>query len=326
MKGHDHRNDVEKKQAAFVICRLIPSSHGCRCRQHAPRRTLETMPIGRTRFARAAPTAAMSLSLFSLLGCGTAAERAPAPSVPVSEPARPSSEVVAGKEDLNALYNESIVKSATVTPGDGLPLVPLVPGPDGTFTVTTWAKCRGEGTHDRCGSYVAQSSVILKWDVWVTGSNEVRNKCRTWTGDIVLQIQQVLGMPPPQKPMPPETMEQQFVTLSGVPATSVFRPCTDTRLDTDRCAGTTLPPTLPPNAPPDYYRWFTNQAMSSWQIPPKGQTPTGFPWTRLGYTYNWAPGAPSRYGASEYVISGGSKPTAVNVVSVQTAKDFCKPL
>lgn len=268
------------------------------------------MALDRPRFAPSALAAVTSFAALAPLGCGAATERAPS--------------TAAGKDDLNALYDEAIHEAAVFAPGDELQLVPLAPGADGTFTVTTWAGCRGAGAPNRCGSYVPATSVTLKWDVWVSGGNEVRTRCSTWTGDVVLQIQELLGMPPPQKPMPPETTERQFVTFSGVPATSIFRPCTDPRIDTDHCSGTTLPASMAPNAPPDYYKWFANQAMSAWQISPKGQAAAGFPWTRLGYTYNWTPGAPNHYGASEYVISGGSKAVTVNVVAVQTAKEFCR--
>jgi len=39
--------------------------------------------------------------------------------------------------------------------------------------------------------------------------------------------------------------------------------------------------------------------------------PNGYPWTHLGYTYNWAPGG-DRYGASEYVIRGNAKAVIVD--------------
>ena len=45
----------------------------------------------------------------------------------------------------------------------------------------------------------------------------------------------------------------------------------------------------------------------------------GYPWTRLGYTYDWAPGA-SEIGASEFVIRSGS---TVGVDSVQSLAEYC---
>jgi hypothetical protein len=284
---------------------------------------------------QAASAAAMILSSVLLGGCvaesgarptsPTGGPPAPAPTCPETAPtAAPTATGVPVTPNVGTLYNEAISTSAVVTPGAALPLVPLKPDAKGTFTVTTWAGCRGDGGPNKCGSYVAQQTVNVMWDVWVTSNNEVQNKCKTWKGDLVLQVNQLLGLPAPASPLPPDTTERQFVTFTGVPAASIFRPCTDTRVDTDHCDGTKLPDTQGTNAPADYYKWFTKQAMSSWQISEK-VPPAGFPWTRLGYTYNWAPGATNHYGASEYVISGGSKAVTLTVASVQTVKDFCKP-
>jgi hypothetical protein len=60
-------------------------------------------------------------------------------------------------------------------------------------------------------------------------------------------------------------------------------------------------------------RWIADTMLSHWMIP------QGYPWTRLGYTYNWRPGA-SRYGASEYVVRAGSR---VRVLSVAPAAEYC---
>jgi hypothetical protein len=267
-----------------------------------------------------ASVTAISLSLMTLLACGASriSGTRRAGTVPDAET---RDDLKA--DDLNALYADAIRRSAVISPEDALPLVPLVAGPDGTVTVTTWADCAGAGGPTRCGRHVPGRAILVE-DVWVGDHDEFRRACRTLSGDLVLKLDQLIGLPPPRKPLPPDTMEWQFVTFSAVPVLSVFRPCTDPRVDTDWCSGTTLPPTLPPNAPPDYYKWFTNQAMSSWQVPSKGRGAAGYPWTRLGYTYNWAPGASSRYGLSEYVISGGSRPVTVNIVSVQTAKAYCR--
>jgi hypothetical protein len=247
----------------------------------------------------------------------TAAPTATAvPTAAAPAPAKPA--------DFGVLYGEAIARSAVVTPAAARKLVPLVPDAKGAFTVTTWAGCRGDGGPNKCGSYVAGQAVTVKWDVWVTGNNEVQNKCKTWSGDLILRVNQLLGLPAPPTELPADTVERQFVTFTGVPAASIFRPCTDTSVTTDSCNGTQLPEKQAANAPKDYWRWFTNQAMSSWQVS-AGVPAKGFPWTRLGYTYDWAPDSKDVYGASEYVISGSAKEVKLTVAAVQTAKDFCKP-
>ena len=46
----------------------------------------------------------------------------------------------------------------------------------------------------------------------------------------------------------------------------------------------------------------------------------GYPWTRLGYTYDWAPDASER-GASEFVIPAE---TTVQVASFTTTDEYCR--
>ena len=41
----------------------------------------------------------------------------------------------------------------------------------------------------------------------------------------------------------------------------------------------------------------------------------GWPWTALGYTYNWHPGSP-RYGASEYLVRGGTQVVVTGVIPI----------
>jgi hypothetical protein len=51
---------------------------------------------------------------------------------------------------------------------------------------------------------------------------------------------------------------------------------------------------------------------------PKGP---GYPYTRLGYTYDWAPDARAKhYGASEFVVTPGTIATATEVTSTD---DYC---
>jgi hypothetical protein len=60
--------------------------------------------------------------------------------------------------------------------------------------------------------------------------------------------------------------------------------------------------------------WMAGQAFSAWQVP------DGYPWTHLGYTYNWDPAASSIVGTSEYVIPQG---TSVQVLGQVPAVELC---
>ncbi|MFO0210323.1 MAG: hypothetical protein ACK53E_05995, partial [Pseudanabaena sp.] len=62
-----------------------------------------------------------------------------------------------------------------------------------------------------------------------------------------------------------------------------------------------------------HLQWFENLRSQSYK------TTGGYPWTRMGYTYDW--GNPnSEVGLSEFVINTG---TAFEVKSVQTTDKYC---
>ena len=74
--------------------------------------------------------------------------------------------------------------------------------------------------------------------------------------------------------------------------------------------------------------WMASQMLSSWQVPngypadtstAGGRGALGYPWTRLGYTYNWHPGSP-RYGASEYLVRAN---TRIRVDATRPAAAYC---
>ncbi len=62
---------------------------------------------------------------------------------------------------------------------------------------------------------------------------------------------------------------------------------------------------FPSSTSPAHYQWMAVETLYLHTIP------NGYPWTHLGYTYNWAPGA-DRYGASEYIIRANAKGVIVN--------------
>ena len=75
-----------------------------------------------------------------------------------------------------------------------------------------------------------------------------------------------------------------------------------------------------------HYAFFTTQYYTSYGI----SLPTEFPWTSLGYTFDWAHWAIGltdepgfvQYGESEYVIPASA---TVTVKSVTATADYCTP-
>jgi len=148
-------------------------------------------------------------------------------------------------------------------------------------------------------------------DVWVTEVPEVQDLCRTFTGNVGMRLRQLLGLTP-------DATITNFVVMS-VARPDIFRPCTDPATTTFFPCADTSDPTcgeqFPSTASPDHVRWIADQMLSTYQVP------NGYPWTRLGYTYDWYPDT-ARYGASEYVIRKGSVVTVSEIIPYD---QYCSP-
>jgi hypothetical protein len=143
--------------------------------------------------------------------------------------------------------------------------------------------------------------------VWVTLVPEVRERCTslaTEPAGLTLRLQQLLGLPP-------TAHYGQFVEMT-VARQDVFRPCPNpdpTSLHCDEL--------FPPEVPAEHVVFLATQIVHSYRLP------DGYPFTRLGYTYDWSPHAtPTHYGASEFVLKKG---TAAHVTSLTPTRDYCRP-
>lgn len=139
---------------------------------------------------------------------------------------------------------------------------------------------------------------------WVTAVPEVEAFCEREQLDrieVTLRLEQLLGLPP--------FNEKTIFVEFWVHPHDLFRPTPDNEI-TDTTAGLTFPE----DADPDYVAWFEGLRSESYSV-----STNGHPWTRLGYTYDWAnPHAP--YGLSEFVIKPNSD---VIVHTVTPTADYC---
>ncbi len=189
-------------------------------------------------------------------------------------------------EAVRGAYHAAIHAAAVVDASAVRPLRPVASDPVRVVTLTSYPYSLGKTS--------------LNVDVWVTLVPEVRDICQGFGDDLELRVKQLIGL------MPSKTYTH-FVEMS-VPKASLFRPCADPAVDTTTC------PLEFPAAPSEHTNWMGRNALSSYK------TPAGYPWTRLGYTYNWRPGASDRYGATEYVVKAGS---AVEVLSITETRVYC---
>ena len=104
-------------------------------------------------------------------------------------------------------------------------------------------------------------------------SIDLRAACRGFEAKVLrTRVQQLLGLPPDDAP--------RFVVTLRVAADDLFRPCADPDLGKTRCGEE-----FPKDLDPAHYAWYARQTALAYA------SPQGFPWTRLGYTYNWRAGA-----------------------------------
>lgn len=155
--------------------------------------------------------------------------------------------------------------------------------------VATWT---GDFYNDKVG----QPLELSRW-IWVTPVPKLRQFAATYANyseaSLILRLEQYLGLPPCSR------LDEVFqcstkthVAELWIDPSDLFRPCPDPETDDTQCT-TALTPSA--TAPPDYQAWFTATQQLS-----------GYPWTRLGYTYDWG-SLSTEVGASEFVVRAGAK-------------------
>ncbi|HEX6513821.1 MAG TPA: hypothetical protein VF157_16065, partial [Chloroflexota bacterium] len=137
-------------------------------------------------------------------------------------------------------------------------------------------------------------------ETWVTAVPEVHDFCASQILiEPELRLEELLGLPPGNG--------KQFVVELWVHPADMFRPSADPDITT-----TTSGLDFPATVSPDYVTWFNTTRAALYG-------PHGYPWTRLGYTYDWAnPAKP--VGLSEFVIR---KAAPVEVNSASTNAQYC---
>ncbi|XXF79266.1 hypothetical protein P2318_05795 [Myxococcaceae bacterium GXIMD 01537] len=147
----------------------------------------------------------------------------------------------------------------------------------------------------------------LSREIWVTAVPQVQELCRTVKAEeLVPRMNQYLGLPPAAQS---DFDNRIFVELWVKPA-DMFRPCPDAEIDDGTCGLE-----FPQEATADHKNWINANYASSYGFWQKTQ----YPWTGLGYTYDWC-NANTAVGASEFVVRKGS---IVNVKGYTERAVYC---
>ncbi len=146
----------------------------------------------------------------------------------------------------------------------------------------------------------------MRTPFWVTAAPELKSFCeKIHSGQRDLRLQQVLGLPP--------WLHFSRVVGFWVSPDDLFRPCADPDITTTSC--TTAPASHGHflQVDPGYTTWFKKQMQ------PRA-CPDCFPFTGLGYTYDWGD-SKNRVGLSEFVIARGA---AVEVAFSVLTEEYCR--
>ena len=196
---------------------------------------------------------------------------------------------------LNDLYQESIAAAAVKRPDYARPLQPI----DISTTQITVAHIQPYPTID------------TNRFTWVTAPDELRALCRG-RPDPLLAMQQALGLPP-------EKRDDVRVFTFNVRPTDMFRPCASSPdINTTKCSVDL--PAQPVDAQAAAEHFVLKQMMDSYRSGFRGP---GYPFTAMGWSYDWDPQSPAHQGVSEYVVKPGAVISDVASVDPET---FCRPL
>jgi len=212
--------------------------------------------------------------------------------------------------DLRHAYSQA-VKDAEIAEPDEISrnLVAIIPSNNtlqwnkntGEILVVTWASWNGYDDH--VGSHMK-----LSREVWVTVVPDVKAFCRErhiTPKQAPLRLEQLLGLPP-------EAGKTKFVEMWASPD-DLFRPAPDPEVS-DHEAELVFPVSHQVVTVSDtHQQWFHDLKQKTYGA-------DGYPWTRLGYTYDW--GNPkSEIGLSEFVIRAGA---TVTIHAVSDTVNYCQ--
>lgn len=129
-----------------------------------------------------------------------------------------------------------------------------------------------------------------KWPIWVTAAPQLLNRMKAEkTKDVNLRLKQLLGLPP--------SGDYKYFIEFWVKPEDMFRPCVDDEITDKQCVSCGFGDTT------TYHSTWINRTRVQRYYP--CGLDNKYPWTQLGYTYDWNPKNRTHVGLSEFVIRAG---------------------
>ncbi|WP_052519095.1 hypothetical protein [Archangium violaceum] len=235
----------------------------------------------------------LAMALVSLVACGPEEEPEPEPQQPAA--CTQESYDAAVRDAIEATPEEVTDSLWAITPSN----TRLSWNADqSAVRMVAWTTFTGYAIGDN----------TLSREIWVTAVPQLKELCKTVPEDTarIARVNQFLGLPPATA----ADNNRQFVEMWVKPG-DMFRPCPDSEI-TDSTCGLAFPT----GVSSEHRTWISNNYASSygfWQS-------THYPWTGLGYTYDWCSQDDKHVGASEFVVRPGS---IVSVVAIIDRNTYC---
>ena len=170
--------------------------------------------------------------------------------------------------------------------------------------VSTWQKDTTYYKNDPKSGFYNTSN----YPIWVTAAPELQSLCKDQKfgrkEGLDLRIKQLLGLPP--------TTEKNFFVEFWVRPQDLYRPCPDSEITDSECGLA-----FPEATPEAYVDWFNQLRLDSYYNP---EWDKNYPWTELGYTFDWNPKNKTHIGLSEFIIG---KNKNIIVKGFSTTSDYC---
>lgn len=145
-----------------------------------------------------------------------------------------------------------------------------------------------------------------KYQIWVTASPQLKERMKKEkAANPELRLKQLLGLPPNGK----YTIFVEFWVKPG----DMFRPCPDKEVTDNRC-NTCF--TGKDSLDTAYISWVNQTRISRYYA---CELYSQYPWTALGYTYDWNPANKTHRGLSEFVIDVNK---TIYVNKIYTTEDY----
>lgn len=208
--------------------------------------------------------------------------------------------LISSRQDTpQSLYTAAVTDAVTADAEEIEPLVVLTRDSQ----LTTWDE-QGRvlllSWHRHPERYMQGEKMSLEGSVWTFTDKEIAawyEQNKSGVTDWNLRLEQLIGLPP----------EAGYTHVSGFWAApeDVLRPAYITDITEQ------MQTVFPDNTDPAFLEWFEENSAYSY-----GES--AYPWTRLGYTYDWADNG-TEYGLTEFLIE---KNAPVEVAFTKTTTEF----